>query len=510
MKKKLISFFILFSLMFLLPISIRAVTTSIRLYAKSESEAYVAGVKVTSMLSEDDKYLFYSLDRKAVKNVLIKPLAGENKDGGLVYILKNGYPNVSITGDKNKDYYITQTAIWWYRDLVNNSTNLDSKFKVGGADSYHIRYKIKDLANAGYSHRNDDVLDHELNFVLGSESHKMILKDHYYVSSDIKAAEKKNLNHYTITLKNAPKGTIIVYSSGVEEVYANEFTLAANDSFKIKVPLASLSGTKVSIQVCGMGEGNSHFVVKEYQPASSPSVSNMVISVNGFEHMASNMSLEIASSKVSISKIDASTKQPLAGAKLALKDSSGKVISTWTSTINAHVFHNLASGDYTIEEVEAPKGYEKNPTVTKFSIQGNLSDVKVVIENQVKKSVVTITKVDQATNQPLSGAVLLVKRSDGVEIARFTTKETAHTLMDLVDGTYTVEEISAPVGYMKSNEKITFQIDANHLSHQINFVNAKAVPVPDTASFSSILFFLLGSVIIGAAGVFVYRYGKRV
>ena len=510
MRKNIVKLFVLMFCAFFFPFSIRAVTTSIRLYTKGETKSYVAGVKVTYMMSSDDKYSFYSLDNKAVKNVIIYPMDGISKDGGLVYILQNGYPNQSITGDKDKDYYITQTAIWWYRDLVNGTNNLNSNFKVGGADSYHIRYKIKNLATEGYSHRNDSILDQEMNFVLGvSEHNKMVLKDHYYVSNDIKAVENKNMNRYTITLSNAPKGTIIVYSSGVEEVYSKEFTLAASDSFRIKVPLASLSGTKTSIQVNAMGEGNTHFVVKEYQPTSSPSVSNMVISLNASEAMASNTSLEIASSKVTISKIDASTQQPLAGAKLTLKDSNGKVLSTWTSTINAHVFHNLASGTYTIEEVEAPNGYEKNTVATKFTISDNHYDIKVVIENQVKKSVVTITKVDQA-NHPLSGAVLLVKRSDGSEVARFTTTESSHTLMDLVDGIYTVEEISAPPGYIKSNEKITFQIDANHLSHQINFVNAKEVVVPDTASFSSILFFLLGAIMITSSGVFIYRYGKRI
>ena len=52
---------------------------------------------------------------------------------------------------------------------------------------------------------------------------------------------------------------------------------------------------------------------------------------------------------------------------------------------------------------------------------------------------------------------------------------------------------------MKNNEKLTFTIDDNHLSHQINFLNAKEVYVPDTdvSALSSIIIALLGISIIG-------------
>ena len=45
-------------------------------------------------------------------------------DNGLIYILRNGYPEKSITGDNDKDYYITQTAVWWYLDEVTNQLAL--------------------------------------------------------------------------------------------------------------------------------------------------------------------------------------------------------------------------------------------------------------------------------------------------------------------------------------------------------------------------------------------------
>ena len=48
-------------------------------------------------------------------------------DDGFIYILENK-PN---TGDKYKDYYAMQIAIWWYEDIVNdNNVNIPRDVKI--------------------------------------------------------------------------------------------------------------------------------------------------------------------------------------------------------------------------------------------------------------------------------------------------------------------------------------------------------------------------------------------
>ena len=51
----------------------------------------------------------------------------------------------------------------------------------------------------------------------------------------------------------------------------------------------------------------------------------------------------------------------LAGAQLVLKDASGNVVDKWTSTSEEHLIEGkLAAGtEYTLEEITAPKGYDK-------------------------------------------------------------------------------------------------------------------------------------------------------
>ena len=137
-------------------------------------------------------------------------------------------------------------------------------------------------------------------------------------------------------------------------------------------------------------------------------------------------------------------------------------------------------------------------------------DLKITVKNVPLKSVVSITKVDQATNAPLAGAELVVKDMKGTEIARFVSTTEAYTLTDIANGTYTVEEVSAPAGYLKSNEVITFTVDNDHLSHQITFVNAKEVVVPDTASLPSAIMILIGMIITLSGIYYISGNAKKV
>ena len=109
----------------------------------------------------------------------------------------------------------------------------------------------------------------------------------------------------------------------------------------------------------------------------------------------------------------------------------------------------------------------------------------------------------------MAGAVLVLKDSNGKIIKRFTTTTDTTVFTDLENGTYTVEEESAPTGYMKSNEKITFTIDDKHLSHQINFINVKETIVPNTASSASIILTILGIVITGTGITYIYKNRKN-
>ena len=168
---------------------------------------------------------------------------------------------------------------------------------------------------------------------------------------------------------------------------------------------------------------------------------------------------------VNISKQDATTSKELPGAKLVLKDSTGTVKDSWTSTSSIHVVRGLKKGTYTLSETIAPAGYKKTTTTVKFTIDeyGKLSDEKgktigkVVMYNEVTK--VNISKQDIATSKELPGAKLVLKDANGTVKDSWTSTSIVHTVTGLSKGKYTLSETIAPAGYKKTTTTIVFNLD---------------------------------------------------
>lgn len=497
---KKLSLVLIAALILLTSINTNAVASSIQLGGVEALPGYIAGTKF-SIKTKTDGTLVYCLNmNKATAKNITANLVGQ-KDAGMAYILANGYPSKTFTGDRLKDYYITQSAVWWYLDNTTGSSNLSQKFKTTGSDEYNLRPTIKNLVERaekiqkqGYKKTNID---------LAAKSLSMTLKGEYFVSDEIYINQYYNISTYTVSLTGAPANTKIVDLSGNEKTKFN-----VKDKFQIKVPASAVKATEIKINVTASAEG---IVYKayEYQPTNK----NMqpvtpAIPEKEIEKVSSTITLEIESSKVKVVKIDSETKNAIAGATLVLKDAAGNVKSTWVSTTNYHVIRNLPNGTYTVTETQAPEGYILNKEPYKFTISDTNRDIEIKVKNTPRQSVVNIIKTDASTGKTLAGATLVLKDASGNEITRFTTTTEPQVFTNLANGTYLVEEISAPEGYILSKEVITFKITDEALSHQITFENHPEVKVPDTAS-SSIIITLLGIVIIGTGISFVYKNAKK-
>ena len=173
---------------------------------------------------------------------------------------------------------------------------------------------------------------------------------------------------------------------------------------------------------------------------------------------------------VVISKQDIATSKELAGASLVVKDASGTVIDSWTSTNESHTIKDIKAGTYTLTETSAPEGYILSTEEIKFTMNedGILTDVngkeidKVVMLNKPNpKTNVTISKQDITTSKELPGASLVVKNANGQVIDSWTSTNEVHIIKDLPAGTYSLTETVAPEGYILSTKTITFKVDEN-------------------------------------------------
>ena len=420
--------------------------------AKSEKtlDGYIANYHFGKKINSKGGYVYCNDLHKGTPHGEKMTLVGE-APAGVAYILENGYPSKNITGNSDYDYYITQSAVWWYLDDTTGSSNLSNSFKTNGSDPKGLRKYIKKLVSE--AKKVKDYSTPSLTVNSKSSTMKLSSDKKYYESNDISVTGKNLTGKYTVTLDGAPQGTQIVSSSASSE--ASSF--ANNESFKIRIPVEKAQSLKTSITVNVKSKATTY---KAYEYKSSDtSVQNVygkaLYPTN--TTLSGKTTLSLSTSKVSITKIDSKTKAGLAGAEFTLYDNSGKKITSWTSTTKAHIIQNLPNGTYTLKETKAPAGYKISKEETKFTISDSNRDITVKVENTAY-SKVSIIKIDSKTKVALAGAEFTLYDNSGKKITSWTSTGKAHVIQNLANGTYTLKETKAPAGYKISKEETKFTI----------------------------------------------------
>ena len=242
--------------------------------------------------------------------------------------------------------------------------------------------------------------------------------------------------------------------------------------------------------------------------------------------------------KYPIVKIDAKTNENLAGASLEIKDKDGKVVDSWVTDKNAH-YVELVEGSYTLSETKAPNGYILSNETIKFTVSsdGKLLDEAgkelntVIIKNTPNTTTkVSISKQDVTTSKELPGAKLVVKDKNGNVIDEWTSGDTPHIITNLTPGTYTLNEVVAPNGYVLSNETITFTVKDDGTTTKVVMYNkpetpntpeqpdtpdtpstpGKEITVENTGSWASTIPSVIGSLSLGAGAFTIIRKKKSI
>ena len=413
-------------------------------------DGYIAGYHFGKKKNSAGGYVYCNNIHKGTPHGEKMTLIGE-APAGIAYILSNGYPSRKITGNSDYDYYITQAAVWWYLDDTTGSSNLSQSFKTTGSDPHGLRKYVKSLVTAAKKVKSYSTASLTVN----NASSAMTLSSdkNYYVSNSIGVTAKSVSGKYSVSLSGAPSGTRIVNASTLSD--ASSF--ATNEKFKVMVPVSSTQNLKTTITVNVKATGK---VNKAYEYKSSDSSVQNVYGKALYpttSNLSAKTTLNLATSKVSITKIDSKTKQGLAGATFVLYDNSGKQITTWTSTTGAHIIQNLPNGTYTLKETKAPSGYKISKESTTFTISDTNRNIAIKVENTLY-SKVSIVKIDSKTKVALAGAEFVLYDNSGKKITSWTSTGKAHVIQNLPNGTYTLKETKAPSGYKISKESTTFTI----------------------------------------------------
>lgn len=391
------------------------------------------------------------IDKKIPKDMDL--LKAEKLDGGYAYILESGYPHRGITGDNSKDYFITQAAIWWYKDIVEGTSLLSNGFKNNFEDEHNLRPYIKTLVNNALNHRNNN----EAEAIIDLNNLEFIYDEHTdtFISEDIEI-KGLNVSDITISIKGLNSGEYSILKKNSNNHFENE------EKFAIKIKGTAFA-KDIKIKVLG---NHKEYIAYSYKPSSNEY--QYVMPFLG-KYYTSKISKEInvklpertpKTGALKVAKKDAKTKKNLAGAHLELYDSSNKLVKSFVTKKEPTIIKNLSYQTYYLKEKEAPKGYQLSYDILEVTINKpeiiTVDFLNHLKENDLGK--LKVLKVSEKTGKPLKGAILRLKDEIGNNIVTWTSSLQTKEFKDLEAGIYYIEELDAPAGYELLTKKIKVEI----------------------------------------------------
>ena len=435
-------------------------------------------VAVRKRMTNDGKYVYCLDSNKAnLFEGYVMTLDTEIKDAGIIYIAMNGFPSRSMTGDTNKDYYITQFVIWLYNQNIHGVrySNLDG-FTNGKYDDYEIVPHIKNLYNGAVNAYKNGLVEPTMS--VSSNGELVLSSDGRFLESSYNKVNLKGASQYTVSINNNTVGAYAVDSNGVKKT-----TFNSNEKFKIVIPIENVKNSTLSIEV----KIDSTAYVNQIYRYKHSNPDRQRIMHMGFTSTTKQLSqvirfnYEVTTVDVLFSKQDITTKKELPGATLVIKNASGSVVASWVSTNQPYKI-KLMPGKYTLTETIAPEGYELTTETIDFEVKNDGSIKTVVMYNKLKdKTVVKISKQDITTKKELPGATLVVKDESGKVIDTWVSTNEPHYLENLSVGKYTLTETIAPEGYELTTETILFEVKNDGTIQTVVMYNAPSVFVPSTS-----------------------------
>ena len=378
-------------------------------------------------------------------------LVGEITDKGLSYLLKNGYPFNSFTGDVKKDYYITQAAIWEYFDETRGSNNWGSHtFK---ASDTGMKKHVYNLVTQAKAENSKETTSASINIIVVNKG--MTLDGSYYVSDPIRVNTDGTDGNYTVTLENAPSGTMVKGTDG-----SDRNTFSNGQEFRVYVPASTKTSGSLRVKATSNGTVTKAF---EYT-ANQGKLQNIgyVVSEPVSVEAVVDLNFDVVTTKLKVSKQDITNGEELPGATLIITNSNGTEVAKWVSTTEPRYIEGLEPGTYTLTEKIAPKGYVLSEKSIEFTLERDGKVNTVVMTNEREQvTKLKVSKQDITNGEELPGATLVINDSQGTEVAKWVSTNEPHYIEGLKPGTYTLTETIAPKGYILSSSTIEFTLKAD-------------------------------------------------
>ncbi|MGI6545519.1 MAG: SpaA isopeptide-forming pilin-related protein [Fastidiosipilaceae bacterium] len=210
----------------------------------------------------------------------------------------------------------------------------------------------------------------------------------------------------------------------------------------------------------GLETDRTYVLIEDLQPAGYMKANSIEFTVNS-DGSVTPIEMINELNKVTITKKDLTSGDPLPGATIEIFDSEGKVVFKAVSDENGEVnAFGLAPGKYTFKETAPPAGWQINPETFDFEIDED--GFPTAMDHTIfdKPTEVTIKKSDVTSGLPVPGATVIIKDENGNIVSRSVTDENGVTIItNLPPGKYTFHEEVHPEGYILNTGSFEFIIN---------------------------------------------------
>ncbi|WP_194192373.1 SpaA isopeptide-forming pilin-related protein [Clostridium chrysemydis] len=475
-------------------------------------------VDKTEILKGDDQIVTYTIDFDCFGYFNQNYLKIEDNLDSRVKILDIEVPKeftastsgnkITVVNDKGSIEYGADLSIKIKVDFskVPNGTTIENVAKIDKTNTNKVQTKkgyafsfkkVDSLTKAPLSRAKFEVLDKDKNIIktLVSDENGVVKGDldsygDYYLK-EVEAPNGYNLDNKEVSFKvgSSDIGTILELKDVENSIKTGSVTLTKEDSIT-KKPLKGASfklyNDKDEVINTSETDENGKINLDNLRPgkyyfkeSTAPKGYNISNDKYNFEIIKDQVDKrievlalnDVKLGKVTLTKEDKETNERLEGAIFDLfkinDDSKEVKIGSFTSDKNGEIkVSNLVPGNYYFIETKAPSGYELSNIKNNFTITLGETDKvsNLVVKNDILKNEIVLVKLDDYTNKPLKGAKYGLYDSNNKLIKEVTTNENGEGIINerLRTGSYYFKEISAPVGYKISDEKLVFNIDSKN------------------------------------------------
>ena len=282
----------------------------------------------------------------------------------------------------------------------------------------------------------------------------------YVKASDIYFTVSKDKKNETVVMKDAKITASKREITGTKEIEGAKMTVTDDKGTVVD----KWTSGKEEHSISGLEEGKRYTLTETTAPKG-------YVKAESIEFTAGDkdQKLVMKDKQVTITKTEVTGTKEIEGAKMTVKDETGKTVDTWTSTKEEHYVSGLEEGKkYTLIEETAPDGYVKAESI-EFTVSKDKVNQKV---NMLDKQV-SVTKTDITGTQEVPGATLTVKDEDGNTVDTWVSGDKEHYVSGLEEGkTYTLIEENAPEGYVRA-EEITVTVTNEKIDQEVNMFDAQ-------------------------------------